>query len=582
MLVTSLPPEEAEEFFVYQFLICARPAACLREPHESADDQATMAGVVSPPAVTQAVGTSAAPMAEPERAPAVCFSADRLPRCVLLMVTYNRLEYTRLALEACLKLDYPNLRVVVWDNASTDGTVAYLRDRLQGLPNVTAIASPTNRGVVFPMNEAWSSDPEAEFLAKIDNDTLVPPDLFRRLAECHLQSRRFGVLSGFHFRQEGEALAEEHRIKSFDGVRVLPQPYVGGCAVMIRREVFQTIGLIDYRTDGPDGRPFMDSGWTIYQQRLTDQGYINGYPWPPVHVDHMEDTRSPHCIRSEEHQSYKREERGMGLEEFTQELCVWRPNWESEPNGNGSAPSGHSPHAANLMGATMAADPAAGNGAARCARMRFCQDFIRDFDQFDFWGAPFAFVRFGDGERAICMRKPVQAQDGWSYDGRATAFSAELNAALRCDLPGYYLGISDACCDAAAKEWYLQHVKVPLDRLTFANIFVNANYRRFQQIDTSDMVIVASEGGDYWVPEDLVNGNFDLDRLVERLLSVDRPILVSAGPASCVIIHKYWQRAAKKQVIVDVGSAIDEQTKGRKTRQYQVPGTRTAELCCMW
>jgi hypothetical protein len=464
---------------------------------------------------------------------------------------------------------------VIWDNASTDGTVAYLRDRLKGLPNVTGIASPVNRGVVFPMNEVWSSDPEAELLAKIDNDTLVPPDLVRRLAECHLQSSRFGVLSGFHFREEGEALAEEHRIKTFDGVPVLPQPYVGGCAVMI--------GLIDYRKDGPDGRPFMDSGWTIYQQWVTDQGFVNGYPWPPVHVDHMEDTRSPHCIRSDEHQRYKRDERGMGLEEFTEELCVWRPNWESGPNGDGRAPPREPfSQSTNSAGATAIVNPRSDNVAVHYARMRFSQNFVRDFDQFDFWGAPFAFVRFGDGERAICMGKPVQAQDGWSYDGQATAFAGELNASLRCDAPGYYLGISDACCDPAAKQWYLQHVNVPLERLTFANIFVNANYRRFQQVDTSDMVIVASEGGDYWVPEDVMKSNFDLDRLIERLLPVDRPILVSAGPASCIIVHKYWQRAVKKQVIVDVGSAIDERTKGRKTRQYQVPGTRTAELRCMW
>jgi glycosyltransferase involved in cell wall biosynthesis len=201
------------------------------------------------------------------------------------MVTYNRLEYTRLALEAMLKLDYSNLRLVVWDNASTDGTIAYLRKRIDGIEHVRAIASPTNRGVVFPMNEVWSSDPEAELLAKIDNDTLVPPDLLRRLAECHAQSQRFGVLSGFHFRKEGEALAEAPRLKTFDGVQVLPQPYVGGCAVMIRRDVFQRLGPITCRTDVPDGKPFMDSGWTFYQQRLTDAGFINGYPWPPVHVD---------------------------------------------------------------------------------------------------------------------------------------------------------------------------------------------------------------------------------------------------------------------------------------------------------
>jgi hypothetical protein len=33
---------------------------------------------------------------------------------------------------------------------------------------------------------------------------------------------------------------------------------------------------------------------------------------------------------------------------------------------------------------------------------------------------------------------------------------------------------------------------------------------------------------------------------------------------------------------VDVGSALDEWTKGRKTRPYQEPGTRQSELVCRW
>jgi 2-polyprenyl-3-methyl-5-hydroxy-6-metoxy-1,4-benzoquinol methylase/GT2 family glycosyltransferase len=598
VLVTGLPPAEAEEFFVYQFLIRARPMAMVRKEDESATNQANEGGSASPPVAAQPLGAAAAcnggcspPMTawqaeskstRPHPGP-LPKGEGAWPKCLLLMVTYNRLEYTRLALEAVLQLDYPNLRVVVWDNASTDGTVAYLRDRLKGLPHVMGIASPSNRGVVFPMNEVWSSDPEAELLAKIDNDTLVPPDLLMRLAECHLQSQRFGVLSGFHFRQEGEALAEEHRIKTFDGVRVLPQPYVGGCAVMIRRDVFQAIGPITCRTDGPDGRPFMDSGWTVYQQRLTDAGFVNGYPWPPIHVDHMEDTRSPHCIRSEEHQRYKTDERGMGLEEFTRELCVWRPNWSGEDGARTDDKRGPQPVALRTDSRSTRPHPGPlPRGEGEGARMQFHQDFMRDFDEFDFWGAPFAFARFADGERAICMGTPIKGQDGWSFDGRQADFAAQLNAALRYDAPGYYVGISDGCCDLAAKEWYLQQIRVPLARVTFSNIFVNANYRRFKPIDTSDMAIVASEGGDYWVPEDVMNSNFDLDQLVHRLLAVDRPILVSAGPASCIIIHRYWQRAVKKQVIVDVGSAIDERTKGRKTRQYQVPGTRTAELCCRW
>jgi 2-polyprenyl-3-methyl-5-hydroxy-6-metoxy-1,4-benzoquinol methylase len=216
--------------------------------------------------------------------------------------------------------------------------------------------------------------------------------------------------------------------------------------------------------------------------------------------------------------------------------------------------------------------------------MRFTQDFERDFDQIDFTGRkPFAFVRFGDGERSICRGVPITAvQDGWAYDGKQSQFSADLNAALTYSAPDYYVGISDGCCDQEARDWFLERVQVPLQQITFANIFVNGNYRRFKQLDLSGTALVSSEGGDFAVPGDLINGAFDFDGLVERLLRVDRPILVAAGPASCVIIHKYWLKAVKKQTIVDVGSALDEKLKGRKTRRYQVPGSPTAERICQW
>ncbi|HEV3024077.1 MAG TPA: hypothetical protein VGX76_16490, partial [Pirellulales bacterium] len=129
------------------------------------------------------------------------------------------------------------------------------------------------------------------------------------------------------------------------------------------------------------------------------------------------------------------------------------------------------------------------------------QDFRRDFEQFDFHGRPFAFARFGDGERAICMGSTVKAQDGWAYAGGPSKFAADLNAALRYADPGYYLGISDACCDRAAKEWYLARIAVPMSQVTFANIFVNANYTRFiRQVDLDDFAVVAPDGGDFWLP----------------------------------------------------------------------------------
>lgn len=584
--VTGLTRDEAEEFFVYQYLVTAELASSRKLAAARADK---LSGRLE-------ANDRAERASGMQKAENTVLRADTvLPKCLLLMVTYNRLEYTRLALESVLKLDYPNLHIVVWDNASTDGTVDYLRQRLSGIERARIVASPTNRGVVWPMNEVWWSDPAAELLAKVDNDTLVPPDLLTRLSECHARHEGFGVLSGFHFREEGEALAEDHRVKSFGGVRMLPQPYVGGCAVMIRRRTLIKLGAIECQPHSASG-PVMDSGWTGYQQRLTAAGFINGYPWPPIHVEHMEDTRSRYCIRSEEHQRYKQALRGMDLDQFTEALCVWRPDWSNgEGQGAGNKGRGSRADASSVM-VSEAPKRHIGNGRASPVvaiipsasstprPLRFTQDFLSDFDQFDFRGPPFAFARFADGERAICLGEPIRGQDGWNFPGGASYFRDALLAALRFDDPGYFIGISDGCCDLPARDWYLSQIAAPLARVTFSNIFVNGNYQRFRQLDLSDMAVVASEGGDFWVPPDVMNSRFDIDVLVERLMAVNRPILVSAGPASCVIIHHYWQRTppARRQTIIDVGSAIDERTKGRVTRQYQVPGTRTSGLICRW
>jgi hypothetical protein len=360
----------------------------------------------------------------------------------------------------------------------------------------------------------------------------------------------------------------------------------------------------------------MDGGWTAYQERMTAAGLVSGYVWPLVHVDHMEDLRSPHCIRTPEHQAYKRALRDMTLEQFTEALCVWRPHWEGEEgtgvegnagkgeegkrgggenakasdfNSQGPSPKTKGPSRSNGDGqhAGILANPATPPTAhhSPLTKMHFTQDFRRDFEQFDFHGAPFAFARFADGERAICMGQPIRGADGWTFAGGSSSYRDALLAALRYDAPDYYLGLSDACCDREAKEWYLGQIRAPMSQVTFSNIFVNANYTRFiRQLDLDEFAVVATDGGDFWVPGDVGNSAFDLDALVERLLAVARPILVSAGPAACIIVHKYWQRAIpeKRQTIVDVGSAIDELTKGRKTRQYQMPGTRNAELVCTW
>lgn len=218
--------------------------------------------------------------------------------------------------------------------------------------------------------------------------------------------------------------------------------------------------------------------------------------------------------------------------------------------------------------------------------MRFTQDFIKDFGQLDFNGEPFALARFGDGERGFCMGRPTPCCDGWYYDGSDTPYALKLRETVRADLPGYYIGISCPCCDPESHKWYLENVRAPLWRVTYANIFVNGNYKRtkklLKRLFRTGVALVSSKGGDYTVPENAINPEFDYSGLLEELFRVDRPILVAAGPLANILVYEYWRLAPRKQTIVDIGSVLDRKIQGRRTRGYQKLLSSKLRRICVW
>lgn len=241
------------------------------------------------------------------------------PEITVLMVTFNRLEYTRVALPALLASDDVSPEIVVWDNASTDGTREWLVKHYSDDPRVGVILWPHNVGCVHPMNVVWRGA-RTPLVAKVDNDTLIPPQLLATLAAFHRRSRQWGVLSGCHF-HPGDVPDFEGQAAIDAGMKVYRRPHVGGCAVMMRQSLFAKLGPIACHHAG-GSRPFLESSWTEYQDQLSRRGFVNGYPLPLTFVDHMEDTRSDHCVLSAEHEAYKTAMRGQTLEECTMRLYV--------------------------------------------------------------------------------------------------------------------------------------------------------------------------------------------------------------------------------------------------------------------
>lgn len=116
----------------------------------------------------------------------------RHPTVSVVSVNYNGRRYLRPFLESVLALDYPSAcyRVVIVDNASTDGSVEFLREQF---PQVCLLESPGNLGFAGGCNlgiRATASD----YVALANNDTVVEPAWLRALVEVAQADSRVGLV----------------------------------------------------------------------------------------------------------------------------------------------------------------------------------------------------------------------------------------------------------------------------------------------------------------------------------------------------------------------------------------------------
>lgn len=214
-----------------------------------------------------------------------------------------------------------------------------------------------------------------------------------------------------------------------------------------------------------------------------------------------------------------------------------------------------------------------------------CRDLLESLQT-----KPIALSRYCDGEYAILTGKQIPTADKWTVPDLDSSFTADLKASLEYSDPDYYVGISPACCLPEEHLYYLDKVSVPHSQLTFANVFVDANHNQVVSWtkDTGSLdtcaIVSSSNLGHYRVPANVVNEDWDIDGLVKSLFKETRPILVAAGPASGIIIHKYWKRQSpdKRVTILDVGSAFDVWLHGRPTRGYHMGDSDNRKKVCSW
>jgi len=203
----------------------------------------------------------------------------------IVIPTHNRLSYTQKVIPCLLTDPTEEFELYLWDNASTDGTPEYLKSIND--PRIKAVyLSNTNQGQVGAMNWAWSQT-QAELVGKLDNDCLPTPGWTRIFAAAHRDIPQLGAVAMWHFFEDDfDYERAKHKIQEFNGHRIFRHPWVAGSGFLMKRKTFLEQG--PWKTGDRVGT-------TYYFMNMAKAGYINGWYYPLVYQDHMDDPKSKHC-----------------------------------------------------------------------------------------------------------------------------------------------------------------------------------------------------------------------------------------------------------------------------------------------
>lgn len=114
----------------------------------------------------------------------------------VVVLSYNKRDDLLRALESVTLSEYPDLRVVVVDNASSDGSADAVEERY---PRVALIRNADNLGAAGGRNVGWKhlqNHGACDYLVFLDDDSEVAPSYFAAIASCFEAYPEAGVVGG--------------------------------------------------------------------------------------------------------------------------------------------------------------------------------------------------------------------------------------------------------------------------------------------------------------------------------------------------------------------------------------------------
>jgi GT2 family glycosyltransferase len=185
------------------------------------------------------------------------------PLVYVIVLNWNGKDDTVECLDSLMKMSYPNFRVVVVDNGSTDGSIEVFKSRF---PEVELVLNGENVGFAEGNNRGMQHAYQrgADYVFVLNNDTVVHQDMLTHLVSVAEADPQVGITTPkvYYYDAKDVIWAAGAKRSRFslgaydtgmgqrDGLAHDVEKeidYAFGCCMLIRREVLEQVGMFDTR-----------------------------------------------------------------------------------------------------------------------------------------------------------------------------------------------------------------------------------------------------------------------------------------------------------------------------------------------
>ncbi len=180
-----------------------------------------------------------------------------VPQVSIIILTWNALDYTRKCIQSIAEhTSYP-YEIIFVDNASSDGTQAFLKQLVKDNSNYTLIENSVNKGFAAGNNQGVAAA-SGKHVLLLNNDVLVADGWLEKLLEGLELDEKIGMIGPITNHISGRQMITEIPYEDDQGYyefagkvaaqnqnKVTPRRRIAGFAVLMTRQLYQAVGGLD-------------------------------------------------------------------------------------------------------------------------------------------------------------------------------------------------------------------------------------------------------------------------------------------------------------------------------------------------